>query len=317
MNRRLPAYVLITPARNEAAFIEGTIQSVIAQTVLPARWVIVSDGSTDETDSIVARYAAGRPWIELVRMPERQQRHFAGKAHAFKAGCDRLADLDYEIIGNLDADVTFSADYFDFLLRKFTENPRLGVAGTPFREGEFQYDFRYTNIEHVSGQIQMFRKECYEAIGGYRPIKTGGIDLVAVMTARMKGWQTRTFLEKQYNHHRKMGSAKHGWLTGEFNGGRVDYILGCHPVWQLLRSIRRLKSQHPVVLSGILCLAGYLWAMAKREVKVIPEDLVRFRRAEEVRRIGEIFRNFLPRRQPATGIDAPSVEESRSHSVGR
>jgi glycosyltransferase involved in cell wall biosynthesis len=312
MDSKLPVYVLITPARNEAAFIDGTIQSVIAQRVLPAKWVIVSDGSTDETDSTVAKYAAGRPWMELIRMPEREQRNFAGKAYAFKAGCDRLADVEYDIIGNLDADVTFSEDYFDFLLRKFVENPRLGVAGTPFREGDFQYDFRYTNPEHVSGQIQMFRKECYEAIGGYRPIKTGGIDLTAVMTARMNGWQTRSFLEKHYEHHRKMGSAKHGWFASEFNGGRVDYILGCHPLWQLLRSIRRLTSQRPIILSGVLCMAGYLWAAARRLEKVIPKDLVRFRRAEEMRRLSEIFRSFLPSRQGAAEMTGPAVKHPRS-----
>src|ERR1022692_3245971 len=176
--------VLVTPARNEAEFIEGTVKSVIAQTVRPVRWVIVSDGSTDGMDDIVSRYVAGYPWIELVRMPERKERNFAGKVHAFNAGRERCKDLEYDVIGNLDADVTFDQDYFDFLLKKFAENPKLGVAGTPFREGSYQYDFRFTSVEHVSGQIQLFRRECFEAIGGYTPIKTGGIDLVAVMTAR-------------------------------------------------------------------------------------------------------------------------------------
>jgi poly-beta-1,6-N-acetyl-D-glucosamine synthase len=291
----LPKYVLITPARNEAAFIEQTIKSVIDQTFLPLKWVIVSDGSTDGTDDIVTRYAADHPWMELVRMPERRERHFAAKANAFKAGSARMAGLEYEVIGNLDADVTFDEEYFDFLLRKFAENPRLGVGGTPFTEGSFQYDFRFTNIEHVSGQIQMFRRECFEEIGGYVPIKTGGIDLVAVMTARMKGWQTRTFLGKSYIHHRKMSSATRSQIPSAFNGGRIDYLLGCHPMWQLLRSVRRLKTHDPVVVHGTLCMAGYVWAWATRSEKSIPADLVRFRRAEEVRRLGEIF---LPWRRP-------------------
>src|ERR1017187_4631778 len=200
--------VLVTPARNEAEFIEGTLKSVIAQTVRPVRWVIVSDGSTDGMDDIAGRYLADNPWIELVRMPERKERHFAGKVHAFNAGYARLKDLEYDVIGNLDADVTFDPDYFDFILKKFAANPMLGCAGTPFREGSLQYDFRFTSIEHVSGQIQLFRRQCFEDIGGYTPIKTGGIDLVAVITARMKGWQTRTFQEKVYEHHRKMSSAK-------------------------------------------------------------------------------------------------------------
>src|SRR5437588_4972131 len=119
-----PSYVLITPAWNEAQFIELTIKSVVAQTVRPLKWVIVSDGSTDGTDEIVNKYAAEHLWIELVRMPKRQERHFAGKVNAFNAGYARVADLEYDIIGNLDGDVSFAADYFDFLLRKFAENPR-------------------------------------------------------------------------------------------------------------------------------------------------------------------------------------------------
>src|ERR1035441_6434176 len=131
-------YVIITPARNEEQFIELTVRSMIAQTLLPLRWVIVSDGSTDRTDEIVRGYAFEYPWIELVRMPERQERHFAGKVHAFNAGYEKVINLPYEVIGNLDCDVSFDGQYFEFLLRKLSENPQLGVAGTPFREGSFQ-----------------------------------------------------------------------------------------------------------------------------------------------------------------------------------
>src|SRR2546430_3274291 len=152
MCARLPRYVLISPARNEALYIEHTIQSVIAQTLLPVRWIIVSDGSTDGTDELVARYAAQHDWIELVRQPERADRHFAGKVNAFNAGYARVKDLDYEIIGNLDADISFEKDYCAFLVSKFGENPRLGVAGTPRREGANpMYDYRFTSIEDVSG----------------------------------------------------------------------------------------------------------------------------------------------------------------------
>lgn len=286
-------YVLISPVRNEAAFIEKTIQSVVAQTRLPLRWVIVSDGSTDGTDDIVKKYAAGRPWMELVRLPERRERHFAGKAHAFEAGYAKVKDLDFDVIGNLDGDTSFDEEYFDFILRKFNENFQLGVAGTPYREGTFQYDYRFTNIEHVSGQIQLFRRKCFEEIGGYVPIKTGGIDLVAVMTARMKGWQTRTFLEKPYIHHRKMGSAKNGTLVAAFKVGRIDYLLGCDPWWQLFRSIYRTWKRRPIVLWASFCFTGYLWSVLTRPEIVVSRDLVRFRRAEERHRLREFFRKTL------------------------
>ena len=300
MHTPLLNYVLISPARNEAAFIEKTIQSVIAQTILPLKWVIVSDGSTDGTDDIVKNYVADHRWIELLRMPERRDRHFAGKAHAFNAGFAKVKNLEYDVICNLDADVSFGKEYFDFLLKKFAENLRLGVAGTPFREGSFQYDYRFTNIEHVSGQIQLFRRECFQEIGGYMPLKKGGVDLVAVMTARMKGWQTRTFIEESYVHHRKMGSAKHHVLVSAFDDGRVDYLLGVDPLWQLFRNVYRLMKRHPIILDACFRLAGYFWALVTRPDKVLRSELVQFRRAEERRRLRAFFKKALTWRTLAT-----------------
>ena len=249
LNPLLLTYVLITPARNEAAFIELTIKSVIGQTVLPLKWVIVSDGSTDGTDEIVKKYAAEHPWIELVRMPERAERHFAGKVHAFNAGYARVKDLNYDIIGSLDADISFEPEYFDFLLKKFVQDPTLGVAGTPFREGTVQYDYRFSRIEHVSGACQLFRRECFESIGGYVPLKAGAIDLTAVVTARMKGWKTQTFTDKFCLHHRSMGTAKAHILVATFKSGYGDYPMGVHPLWQLFRSIYQM-SRKPFLLGG-------------------------------------------------------------------
>ncbi len=185
----LPSYVLITPARNEAAFIEETIKSVAAQTVRPVKWVIVSDGSTDGTDDVVLRHAENSPWMELVRMPERRERHFAGKVQAFNAGYARVKDLSYEVIGSLDGDISFDDEYFAFLLGKLVEDRMLGLVGTPFKEGPNPiYDYRFASIEHVSGACQVFRRQCFEEIGGYVPVKGGCIDHIAVVSARMMGW---------------------------------------------------------------------------------------------------------------------------------
>src|SRR5260370_37558846 len=131
----LPSYVLITPARNEAGLIEQTIRSVAAQTVLPLKWIIVSDGSTDGTDEIVSKYAKDYPWIELVRMPERREPHFAGKVHAVNAGYARVKNLEDDAIGRLDADISFYEDYFSFLLSKFGEDRTFGLVGTQIKEG--------------------------------------------------------------------------------------------------------------------------------------------------------------------------------------
>jgi biofilm PGA synthesis N-glycosyltransferase PgaC len=286
-------YVLITPARNEAAFIELTIKSVISQTVKPLKWIIVSDGSTDGTDEIVRKYAEEHDWIELLRMPERTERHFAGKVYAFNAGYERVKDLEFEVVGNLDADITFDEDYFEFLIKRFAEDDELGVAGTPFREDESMYDYRFTSIEHVSGACQLFRRECFEAIGGYKPIKEGGIDLAAVLTARMKGWKTRTFTAKTSVHHRKTHSGGHLSFKAIFKGGYHDYMMGGHPVWQFFRAAYQMTKK-PVFISGLLLFMGYLWAMLIRAERPIPTQLIVFRREEQLRRLKDFIRKMVP-----------------------
>ena len=287
-------YVLITPARNEAKYIELTIKSMVAQTVLPLRWIIVSDGSTDGTDEIVNKYLPEHPWMELLQMPERRERNFAGKVHAFNAGYARVKDLDFDVIGNLDGDVAFDEEYYDFLLGKFAENPQLGVVGTPFKEGSFQYDYNFTSIEHVSGQCQLFRRKCFEEIGGYLPRKIGGIDSVAVMSARMKGWQTRTFVEKTFDHFRAMGSATtQSTRIAAFKLGGADYVLGTHPVWQLFRCIYKMMKPPYGVVGGFCLLAGFVWAAVTRAEKDVPDDMVKFRRAEEMRRSRAIIKRMV------------------------
>ncbi len=284
----LPSYVLITPARNEARFIELTLKSVIAQTVRPVKWVIVSDGSSDGTDELVGKYAADHSWIELVRMPERRERHFAGKVIAFNAGWERVKHLPYQIIGSLDADVSFDEDYLEFLLTKFAANPMLGVGGTPFTEGNGTYDFRFTSIEHVSGACQLFRRECFDVIGGYTPIRGGGIDLVAVVTARMKGWQTRSFPEKVCFHHRKMGSGMNNGLKLPFRWGQSDYRLGGHIVWQTFRCVYQM-SKRPYVVGGLVTLTGYYVSFVSRHPRAVSGEFAKFRGREQLKRLKEFF----------------------------
>lgn len=294
-------YMLITPARNEENFIEKTIRSVIAQTVLPEKWIIVSDGSTDRTDEIVKQFAKEYGWIELLRMPEHRDRSFAAKAGCFNAGYDRLKTGSFDLIGNLDADITFESDYYEFLLRKFSETPKLGVAGTPFVEDSSQlqnhsYSHKYADLEHVSGACQMFRRECFEQVGGYTPIKGGGIDWVAVTTARMKGWQTRTFLEKVCLHHRKMGTANSHPVLARFKHGQEDYYTGGHPLWQLFRGLFQMKKS-PFILGGLFLIFGYLWAMIRRMPRPISSELVAFHQAEQMARLKGMI---LGRNPPVT-----------------
>jgi glycosyltransferase involved in cell wall biosynthesis len=279
------SYVIISPARNEAKFIELTLKSVAAQTVLPLKWVVVSDGSTDGTDEIVKEYTRIYSFIELMRMPERRERDFAGKVHAFRAGYERIKQLDFKVLVSLDADISFEPDYFEFLFGKLAENPALGLVGTPFQELSGRvYDYRFVSIEHVSGACQVFRRECFETIGGYVPIKGGSIDHIAVISARMHGWQTRTFPEKVCTHHREIGSAQHGILKSRFKVGVKDYRIGNHPLWEIFRVA--YQTTHPPRLFGGLALGvGYTWAALRQIERPVPRDLVEFHRKEQLERL--------------------------------
>jgi biofilm PGA synthesis N-glycosyltransferase PgaC len=280
-------YVIVTPARNEAAFIENLIQSVRAQTVKPLRWVIVSDGSTDGMDDIVLRHAGTAPWIVLKRMPERRERHFAGKVLAFNAGYEAVRDLPYAAIASLDADLTFDPGYFEFLLGKLAADPKLGLVGTPFEEEGRSYDYRFTSIEHVSGACQLFRRDCFEQIGGYIPMEGGGIDHVAVLSARLKGWHTRTFTEMKSQHHRKQGTANRSLWRDKLRIGRLDYRLGGHPLWELFRAMYQL-AQPPYLLGGVLIFWGYFSQWLRRAPRPIPDELVRFRQREQKARLRKL-----------------------------
>lgn len=292
MNFKQHSYVLITPARNEEGYIEKTIRSVISQTALPRIWIIVSDGSTDRTDETVNQYAKENPWMELLRMPERRDRQFAAKVYCFNAGYEKVRNLDYDAIGNLDADISFEKDYFEFLLAKFEEDPKLGVAGTPFVEDGNHYDYRFTNIEHVSGACQLFRRECFEQIGGYVPIKGGGIDWVAVTTARMKGWKTRTFTENVCVHHRKMGTGNSNAMMAWFRLGQKDYFLGNHPLWEVFRTLYQMTKK-PFVVGGSFLLFGFAWAGLKGVNKPISKELMEFIRREQMGRLKAFFRKLI------------------------
>jgi glycosyltransferase involved in cell wall biosynthesis len=307
-----PRYTVITPAKNEEAYIGHALKAMVAQTVPPVKWVVVSDGSTDRTDEIVQGYAAKHPWIELYRRPQQENRSFASKAQAIRDGVARLRGLDYEVIVNLDADVSFGPDYFDFLLGKFAANSKLGVAGTAFQDPSLDYDYRFTSIEHVAGPCQVFRRACFEEIGGYVPVKGGGIDVIAVLTARMKGWETRTFPERTYQHHREMGTAKSGLLMARFKDGHKDYNLGAHPLWELFRVTYQM-TKPPLLLGGCALFAGWFWCVIRRVERPVPRELVAFRRRDQMGRLKRFVGRMLGRKPPG----APAVPSECSGGAAR
>ena len=285
-------YVLITPAHNEELFIPKTLESMVAQTLLPERWIIVNDGSTDKTADIAADYAQRFPWIQVVHRSPRLDRHFGAKVHAFNAGLERIKSLDFDVIGNLDADISFDPEYLSFLMRKFSEDPKLGVAGTPFIE-DGGYDTARDSFEgenHVAGGCQLFRRRCFGDVGGYIANPGGGVDWIAVTTARMKGWKTRSFPEKRFHHYRTLGTAGRSRVAASFSYGEKDYYLGGSPLWQLFRVAYRATKQP---LDGAALLSGYCWAAARRMKRPVSRELMRFHRREQMKKLRNIFSSLL------------------------
>jgi len=299
----LPTYILITPARNEAAFIEKTIESMIHQTVLPLKWVIVDDGSTDETAEIVKRYLPVYPWMELIRRQRGEKRNFAQKVHSFNCGLARAQDVRWEMVGNLDADISFGPDHFEFLLRQCVADPQLGVVGTAFceegysLEGDAYCDWDW----HVGGQCQLFRRQCFEEIGGYLPAPAGGIDWIAVISARLKGWKTRSFAERQFFHYRPLGTAGRGRVAAAFAYGKKDYSVGSHPLWEFLRAVRHL-GRKPYLLSGAALGLGYLWGWVCHAPRAVSQEFVHFHRNEQMGKLKALLKRKLLALRPTKGI---------------
>ena len=227
--------------------------------------------------------------MELVELPQRKDRSFSKKVHSFNAGYDKVKGVEYKIIGNLDADISFDKDYFEFLLGKFSEVPEIGVAGTGYTEDGRVAKYSYKD---VAGQCQIFKRECFEDIGGYFPSKYGGVDWIAVRTARMKGWKTRTFSEKSFVHHRLMGTAESTQLQSKIHYGKKDYFLGNHPLWECFRVMYQM-TQRPYVIGGLLLLCGYVWAFLVRMPRPISREVIDFNRKEQLERIKLTLRGLL------------------------
>jgi glycosyltransferase involved in cell wall biosynthesis len=287
-------YVLITSVRNEVAFFAKTLDSVAAQTRLPERWFIVDDGSTDGTTEVAARYAEKFPWITLVRNPRREGRNFAAKANNVNNAFAQMHDLGFDVVGNLDADTTFEPDYMEFLMRKFDADPKLGLAGTPFTQ-EGGYDSTRDSFEgenYVAGPVQLFRRECWKEIGGYIANPAGGVDWIASMTARMKGWTVRSFSDKRYHHHRSMGTAGRSEVVALFTYGEKDYYLGGSPIWQMFRVVYRITKQ-PLLFGGLALGFGYGWAALSRQKRAVTPELMRYHRADQMKKLGIILQSLF------------------------
>lgn len=257
----MPRYLVISPVRNEAAYLEHTIDSVVGQTVRPGCWMIVDDGSTDATPEIAALAADQHDWIRLHRRPDRGVRKVGGGVvDAFYAGL-ALADLqDYEYVCKLDGDLEFGPTYFQRLFEKFDEDPRLGTAsGKAWIRVRDQLIPERTGDQFSQGQTKLYRVACFDDIGGFvREVMWDGIDC---HRCRMLGWNARSFRDEdlRFIHLRPMGSSFKGILHGRMRWGRGQYFMGTHWLYAIAIAGYRIF-ERPFVIGGLGILAGYLSA---------------------------------------------------------
>jgi biofilm PGA synthesis N-glycosyltransferase PgaC len=277
-------YVLVTPARNEAKVIEKTIASILAQTHRPLKWIIVDDGSADSTSDIIRSYAAIHSFITLLPFGSEHsaQRNFARKVHAFDFGVKAAAHLEYQYLGNLDADILLPPDYYESILYEFAADPRLGIAGgVLFTYAGKRLVCRDTSIDSISGAIQLFRRQCFEAIGGYSPVETGGIDTIAEVTARMKGWTVRKLTSHQAYEQRATGSVGQSSIVARFREGVRCQALGYSTLFFLARCAYKSSSNYLFLLGSIASVAGFAWGKVRRHPVRLPEATVDYLRAEQ------------------------------------
>jgi poly-beta-1,6-N-acetyl-D-glucosamine synthase len=283
--RRNSRYVIVTAAHNEEAFLELTIQSVLAQPIRPARWVIVSDRSTDRTDAIAAAFARQHEFIRFLRLDHSLSRGTASKVTALHEAIGQLADCDYDFIANLDGDVSFDSNYFSSLLAHFEKDPGLGIAGGVVcepRNGVFEP--RISNsLRSVAHAGQIMRRTCYDQIGGWLALEFGGEDWYAEIRARRLGWRVAAFAEQKLLHYRPAGGAS-PLLRHRFREGKMDHSVGSHPIFEIAKCGRRVLEK-PFLVGSLARMTGFIWSYATGRPHAIDPEIVRFLRHEQLTRI--------------------------------
>lgn len=276
-------YVIITPCRDEEAHLEKTIVSVINQTVRPARWIIVNDGSSDETPNIIDRYAKEHRWITRV---DRENRGFrlngSGVMEAFHLGYSELDIKDWHFLVKLDADLMFSADYFEACFKRFNQDQKLGIGGGMVAsEIDGQIHTEKHPLFHVRGATKIYRRACWEDIGGLHPVK--GWDTLDELKANLEGWNTLSFAEQTIIQKRFTGEAE-GQLSNWRKNGEGCWIIGYHPLFLIARALVR-GMRKPILVPTIGLLIGYFSA-ALRKVPHIPDrELVEYVRQQQFRKL--------------------------------
>jgi len=283
-------YVLFTAARNEEKFISKTIEGVLAQTILPLKWIIVSDASEDRTDKIISLYTEKYSFIELLRIEKSGQRNFASKVYAMRAGYSWLSNFPYDFIGNIDADIFLPQDYFEKIINHFQKDKKIGVAGGIISEkiNEKMID-QLISRDSVAGAVQLFRRSCFEDIGDFNPQIYGGEDAEVEIKARMKGWIVKTIPQIKAIHMRPGNINKKQLLIRRHNQGRMFYQLGYHPVFFVTRAIFKMR-ERPFFLGSFFQLIGYLKAFILKDKVTISSEVLKYLRMEQIEKLKQKFR---------------------------
>lgn len=276
-------YAVITPARNEARYIERTIDSMLHQTVRPTKWVIVDDGSTDDTAQLAEQSIGGAGWIDVVSRPDRGHRSAGtGVIEAFRVGEGHIASIDWAYLVKLDADLEFEEDYFERCLAEFDHDPELGIAGGAVYDvlGD-RTIWEPHPAFHVRGATKIYRRACWEDIGGL--IDGTGWDTIDELKANQLGWSTRTLRDIPIFQLRPSGRAAGTWSNWVKNGVAA-YRSGYHPVFLAARAGRRLV-QPPSVVAPMGLIWGYTTAWLRRIERHHDPELLSFVREQQRNRL--------------------------------
>lgn len=279
----ISGYVVVTPARNEADHIDQTIASMLGQTSRPRMWVIVDDGSTDDTAAIVDRMTSATDWVHLVRRADRGHRSAGtGVMAAFRDGLERIGDADWDFLVKLDADLKFDEDYFESCLAEFDSDASLGIAGGKVYD---VYPDRLVHDSHpefhVRGATKIYRRACWEDLGGL--IEAPGWDTLDEVKANQLGWTTRTLFDRPIYQLRPTGEAAGTWSNWSKNGAAA-YRSGYHPMFVLARAARRLV-QPPSIAAPTALVWGYTKAWLSRIDRIDDPELLRYVKQQQWNRL--------------------------------
>jgi glycosyltransferase involved in cell wall biosynthesis len=282
-------YVLISAVRNEERYLSQTITSVIAQTIRPVKWIIVSDNSTDATLEIASSFVIEYPFIEVVPHVNGGLPGFASKVHALQQAVKLLSEMEYDFIGVLDGDISLTVNYYELLLNRFFQNPKLGLAGGILFDVCNGQEFdRKSSPWSVPGGIQFFRKQCFQDLGGFIPSKYGGEDTILEVLARMHSWEVHSFKDLKGWHWKTTGYTQGSLPVYAFNQGRRDYACGITLVFEIFKSYAHLHEK-PFGLHVPLRIAGFIWSILRKDERLLPRSYIRYYRDEQMSRLRDLM----------------------------